>query len=179
MAITAVDSTNLVTGNDPNILWEGTTWPMCCLSPLCCSVTKYTVTSQRIDKSAQPTLARAPGGLRLFDEHPTPLAESGCCGTNEDTLDRRRITDISYSACIPCCCCRGTVTIMASDETDPTTKITTWFTNELFHKCARPTSPLQSGTHACVVSQAQGRVVGCQGKRGGGCALALPWPSRT
>ena len=115
----------------------------------------------------------------VCDEHPTPLAESGCCGTNEDTLDLRRITDISYSACIPCCCCRGTVTIMASDETDPTTKITTWFTNELFHKCARPTSPLQAGTHACVVSQAKGRVVGRQGKRGGGCALALPWPSRT
>merc|ERR1712187_695167 len=91
----------------------GTEWPCfpcCCLAPLCCSVTYWTVTSVHIDK------------------------KSGCCGTSEDTLDLRRITDLSYKADKCCCCCRGTVDIFSGDQTDKNISITTWGTKALYRK---------------------------------------------
>jgi len=94
------------------VIWEGTEWPCwpcCCMAPIFCSVTYWTVTSVRIDK------------------------KSGCCGTSEDTMDLRRITDLKYNAAPPpCCCCRGTVSVYAADNTDGQIDINTWGTRELY-----------------------------------------------
>merc|ERR1712032_1546269 len=97
-----------------NLIWENTTWdacrfPCCCLAPMCCSATHWTVTTKRIDK------------------------KSGCCGTSEDTADIRRITDLKYTADGLCCCCRGTVEIFVADNTDDQMTITTWGTKDLYH----------------------------------------------
>jgi len=53
---------------------------------------------------------------------------------SEDTLDVRRITDLSYKA-HPCfCCCRGTVEIFSGDSTDDHLEITTWFVRGMYRK---------------------------------------------
>jgi cytidine deaminase len=57
-------------------------------------------------------------------------AGSGCCGTS----DIRRITDLSYQSSMPCCCCRGTVTVLSGDNTDTQLNITTWHTKTLYNK---------------------------------------------
>ena len=80
------------------VLWEGRTWeavpkPFCCLAPIFCLATSWTVTSARIDK------------------------RSGFCGASEATLDLRRIGDLRHSAgAFPCCCCTGVVRIFAPSE---------------------------------------------------------------
>eukprot|EP01025_Chloroclados_australasicus_P009130 TRINITY_DN13515_c0_g1_i3.p1 TRINITY_DN13515_c0_g1~~TRINITY_DN13515_c0_g1_i3.p1 ORF type:complete len:163 (-),score=6.82 TRINITY_DN13515_c0_g1_i3:542-1030(-) len=89
--------------SDPSLIWEGETWdacPLCCLccAPLCCSTRKFKITKQRIDMV------------------------SGCCASAEDTLDMRRIQDISYrgNCCFENCCCgRGIVYIYSADPSDP------------------------------------------------------------
>lgn len=109
-ARTRKDGQALVPGE--RVIWEDTEWPCwplcCCLAPLCCSITHWTVTTARIDK------------------------KSGCCGTSEDTLDLRRITDMKYSASALCCCFRGTVTIFSGDTTDARIDINTWGTRKLY-----------------------------------------------
>ena len=103
------DGQALVPGE--SVIWEGSTWPCwpCCfLAPLFCSMISYTVTNKRIDK------------------------KSGCCGTSEDTMDIRRITDLKYEASSICCCCRGTVTIFSGDATDSNMAINGWSTKPLY-----------------------------------------------
>ena len=53
-----------------HVIWEGTTWPMCCCLPLCCT-TIWTITNMKIDK------------------------KHGCCWMKEDTTDMRRVTDLA------------------------------------------------------------------------------------
>ena len=57
-----------------HVIWEGTTWPMCCCSPLFCCTTIWTITNMKIDK------------------------KHGCCWTKEDTTDMRRVTDLACAA---------------------------------------------------------------------------------
>ena len=57
-----------------HVIWEGTTWPMCCCSPLFCCTTIWTVTNMKIDK------------------------KHGCCWMKEDTTDMRRVTDLACAA---------------------------------------------------------------------------------
>ena len=35
---------------------------------------------------------------------------------------------------MPCCCCRGTVTVLSGDNTDTQLNITTWHTKTLYNK---------------------------------------------
>ena len=51
-----------------------------------------------------PSLCPGPSARFYHEPPPPPLAEYGCCGCNDDTLDLRRVTDVSHHACIPCCC---------------------------------------------------------------------------
>lgn len=91
------------------VLWEGTTWPAACLSPMCCSVTKWRVTNRRIDMT------------------------SGCCGSSMDTIDLRRVRDIAFRrSCFQLMCNRGSIIIYSADETDPEIKITTFRMKPLF-----------------------------------------------
>jgi len=57
-----------------HVIWEGTTWPMCCCSPLFCCTTIWTITNMKIDK------------------------KHGCCWMKEDTTDMRRVTDLACAA---------------------------------------------------------------------------------
>ena len=66
--------------------------------------------------------------------------QSGCCGTSEDTVDIRRVSDLHYAAppCIGtnsfmCCCCKGVVTIHCADPSNPILKIDTWGIRGVFH----------------------------------------------
>eukprot|EP01023_Acetabularia_acetabulum_P032084 TRINITY_DN2999_c1_g2_i1.p1 TRINITY_DN2999_c1_g2~~TRINITY_DN2999_c1_g2_i1.p1 ORF type:complete len:147 (-),score=20.66 TRINITY_DN2999_c1_g2_i1:227-667(-) len=93
---------------DSEVLFEGETWdacPLCCICcvPLCCNATKYKITKHRIDKV------------------------SGCCGSQEDTMDMRRIQDVSFrgNCCTELLCCgRGTVFIESTDPSDPSVSLT-------------------------------------------------------
>eukprot|EP01023_Acetabularia_acetabulum_P009221 TRINITY_DN14096_c0_g3_i1.p2 TRINITY_DN14096_c0_g3~~TRINITY_DN14096_c0_g3_i1.p2 ORF type:complete len:190 (-),score=32.61 TRINITY_DN14096_c0_g3_i1:245-814(-) len=90
------------------VIWEGETWdacPICCMfcAPLCCRTKQWRVTNQRIDTI------------------------EGCCGSEENTLDIRRITDIGFQStcCVRAWCCgRGTVLIKSDDATHPLMEIT-------------------------------------------------------
>jgi len=75
-----------------HLVWEGTTWPCCLLSPLCCSVTYWKVSKGNVS------------------------TKHGCCGWKRDTLDMRRIRDIKYRKSPCCCCCRGTITFFSDDN---------------------------------------------------------------
>ena len=86
------------------VIWKGNTWPNNCWSWLCCSETKWLVTNRRMDIT------------------------SGCCGSTEDTIDLRRVTDVKFHrSCIQFCCCRGTIEVYASEANkNELIKITTW-----------------------------------------------------
>merc|ERR1712110_619674 len=109
---TRKDGQSMVPGE--HVLWEGTEWPCwpcCCLSPMCCSSIRWTITNVRLDK------------------------KHGCCWTNDDTIDIRRITDLKYRAApayTRTCCCRGTLVIFSGDATDPETTINTWGTRSVY-----------------------------------------------
>eukprot|EP00055_Hartaetosiga_balthica_P016182 m.100754 g.100754 ORF g.100754 m.100754 type:complete len:162 (+) comp9050_c2_seq1:220-705(+) len=53
------------------VLFEGTTWPYMCISPLMCNVNKWRISNKRIDY------------------------EHGCCGNTVDTIDMRRVKDLA------------------------------------------------------------------------------------
>lgn len=140
-----------------HVIWEGTTWPMCCCSPLFCCTTIWTVTNMKIDK------------------------KHGCCWMKEDTTDMRRVTDLACAAaatnpekshrtahharaaapphrrtvapprrratlhrCRPpralathryrstpwACCCRGTIIVSAGGE--GAQSISTWWTHQVY-----------------------------------------------
>ena len=139
-----------------HVIWEGTTWPMCCCSPLFCCTTIWTITNMKIDK------------------------KHGCCWMKEDTTDMRRVTDLACAAaaepekshrtahharaaapphrrtvapprrraalrrCRPpralathryrstpwACCCRGTIIVSAGGE--GTQSISTWWTHQVY-----------------------------------------------
>ena len=82
---------------------------------------KYTITNKRLDKV------------------------SGCCGMNEDTLETRRITDLAYRRCFPCCCCYGAIVIEQGSER-PREIISTWHTH------GAPSAPLPRGRRSTVLS---------------------------
>ncbi|KAK9813774.1 hypothetical protein WJX73_008797 [Symbiochloris irregularis] len=97
-----------------DIVWEGTTWQgfSCapCFAPLCCSVWKWRITSQRID------------------------LEHGCCGSDVDSVDLRRVIDIHFHrSLLQMCLNRGTITIHSSNDELPQLNLTTFGTKELYH----------------------------------------------
>ncbi|CAG8759620.1 4292_t:CDS:2, partial [Cetraspora pellucida] len=74
--------------SDETIIWEGTVWPLGCLSPLCCSSVHWKITNKRIDSI------------------------SGCCGSSEHTVDVRRIIDLEFHrSCLQMLSGRGTLTV--------------------------------------------------------------------
>ena len=90
-------------------LWEGTTWPRGLCSKLCCSEIRWHITNKRIDWT------------------------SGCCGTEMDSIDLRRVVDLQYQAsCTQWCCCRGTILIISGDPLTPKLRITTWGMKEVY-----------------------------------------------
>ncbi|CAG8510192.1 9438_t:CDS:2 [Ambispora gerdemannii] len=93
------------------VIWEGKTWPVGIISPLICSSTKWRITTRRIDYI------------------------SGICGSEENTLDLRRITDLKYKrSCVQLLVGRGTLTIFSNDNTDPVLKISTWGMKRTYRK---------------------------------------------
>eukprot|EP00045_Choanoeca_perplexa_P021922 m.7787 g.7787 ORF g.7787 m.7787 type:complete len:146 (+) comp8934_c1_seq1:77-514(+) len=92
------------------MLYERTLYPYCIFSALCCRTVRLQITNKRVDTG------------------------HGCCQGQLDTLDLRRITDIEFDrSCIAMCCNRGTITIHASDETSPVTKITCFGAKRVFN----------------------------------------------
>ncbi|CAG8517221.1 hypothetical protein C2G38_2180448 [Gigaspora rosea] len=95
--------------SDETTIWEGTTWPLGCLSPLCCNSVRWKITNKRIDYA------------------------SGCCGSSEHTVDVRRITDLDFHrSCLQMCSGRGTLTIHAADH--PPICITTFGMRGIYTK---------------------------------------------
>ncbi|CAG8581950.1 21371_t:CDS:2 [Cetraspora pellucida] len=79
--------------SDETIIWEGTVWPLGCLSPLCCSSVHWKITNKRIDSI------------------------SGCCGSSEHTVDVRRIIDLEFHrSCLQMLSGRGTLTVHIADS---------------------------------------------------------------
>eukprot|EP01104_Vermistella_antarctica_P016995 TRINITY_DN5922_c0_g1_i1.p1 TRINITY_DN5922_c0_g1~~TRINITY_DN5922_c0_g1_i1.p1 ORF type:complete len:129 (-),score=24.31 TRINITY_DN5922_c0_g1_i1:52-438(-) len=91
------------------LIWSGTTWPMCCFSPFCCSSTHWKITNRRVD------------------------VDTGCCKSTMDVIDIRRITDIKFHrSCTQMCINRGTITIYSDDNTDNITHLTCFGAKEIF-----------------------------------------------
>ncbi|RHZ53489.1 hypothetical protein Glove_441g109 [Diversispora epigaea] len=94
-----------------NIIWEGTTWPCGIFSPCCCSTVHWKITDRRIDYTA------------------------GCCGSTQGTLDVRAIKDLTFHRSVfQFLTCRGTLTIISGDATDPVIHISTYGMQETYRK---------------------------------------------
>eukprot|EP00051_Salpingoeca_urceolata_P004295 m.64046 g.64046 ORF g.64046 m.64046 type:complete len:162 (+) comp13535_c0_seq1:133-618(+) len=89
---------------DDKEVYQGSTWPMCCLSPLCCSDTRWNINDRSIDW------------------------ESGCCHNSADTIEMRRVKDLSFRRGLfnlLFCCGRGTIIVYADAKAnDNMVKIT-------------------------------------------------------
>ncbi|KAL3159782.1 hypothetical protein ABBQ38_010188 [Trebouxia sp. C0009 RCD-2024] len=99
-----------------HVVWEGTTWQGCpdfCFycSPVCCSNWHWHITEQRIDLT------------------------HGCCGSNMETLDLRRIIDLHFHRSVwQMCCGRGTIVIHSDNDEFPKLNLTTFGTREVFER---------------------------------------------
>eukprot|EP00911_Craspedida_sp_UC1_P002646 UC1_evm5s1946 len=86
------DAIDAVGDQVDELIWRGTTWPMCILSPMCCSETKWHITSRVIN------------------------FEHGCFHSNQDNVDMRRVKDLAFRRNpAQLMCGRGTIKIY-SDE---------------------------------------------------------------
>lgn len=75
------------------LVWQGTTWPMSCLSPLCCSTEKWRITQRRIDY------------------------EHGCYHNQADTVDLRRVKDLAFRRTpLQLMCGRGTLLVYSDSH---------------------------------------------------------------
>lgn len=87
------DSVGIQVAAGDELLWQGTTWPMSCVSPLCCSEEKWRITQRRID------------------------IEHGCYHTQADTVDMRRVKDLAFRRTpLQLICGRGTVKIYSDSH---------------------------------------------------------------
>mmetsp|Transcript_2988 Transcript_2988/g.8765 ORF Transcript_2988/g.8765 Transcript_2988/m.8765 type:complete len:151 (+) Transcript_2988:123-575(+) len=101
---------------DPVIIWEGTTWQTCpfllkCLTPAICSAWQWRVTTQRIDLT------------------------HGCCSSDEDTFDLRRIDDLHFQrSLLQRLFNRGTIIIHCSHDEMPELRLSTFSAKDIFEK---------------------------------------------
>ncbi|CAL8469477.1 g9018 [Coccomyxa elongata] len=103
-----------VSPSERETVWRGTTWQGCplllaCCSPLCCSVWQWDITEQRIDLT------------------------HGCCGSNMETIDLRRVVEIHFHrSLLQLCLNRGTITIHSDHAEYPDLNLTTFGTRKIF-----------------------------------------------
>ncbi|EGD80211.1 hypothetical protein PTSG_10890 [Salpingoeca rosetta] len=94
------------------ILFEGTTWPACLFSPVCCSSTYWRITNKRIDW------------------------EHGCCRNHSDTIDMRRVKDLALRRNVfQRIFGRGTVVVYSDGEASaPILNISMFRAATLYHR---------------------------------------------
>jgi hypothetical protein len=64
---------------------------------------------------------------------------------SEDTLETRRVTDLAYRRCFPCCCCYGSIIIEQGSER-PKEIISTWHTHGVYLKLKEAVSLAKANT---------------------------------
>ncbi len=85
------------------VIWRGTIWRHGLCSCLSCSIEHWTITNRRID-----------------------IAKD-CCGTTRETIDIRRIVNISHhQSCCAFLMCRSTLVIETSEGQNYIYKLRTW-----------------------------------------------------
>eukprot|EP00051_Salpingoeca_urceolata_P026783 m.478690 g.478690 ORF g.478690 m.478690 type:complete len:147 (+) comp21199_c0_seq1:218-658(+) len=110
-------------GFESKIVFERSLYPWCIFSCIFCCSEHLTVSQTRID------------------------TETGCCRGNMDSIDVRRIKDISFDrGCCQMLLGRGTVTILSADETDPELTISTWSAKKLYSDIKRVWNASKMGT---------------------------------
>ncbi|KAI9291246.1 hypothetical protein K502DRAFT_368598 [Neoconidiobolus thromboides FSU 785] len=113
MAKVEESSLSLLTGysQQEEIIWEGTTWPLLCCSPLTMNSIQWKITNKKIEKI------------------------HGFMGSKNDVIDLRRVTDIAYfRSCTQMCSGRGSIVIHSSTSMEPVVVISSWGLKEVYRK---------------------------------------------
>merc|ERR1712000_130940 len=110
-------------GPGTKVVFDRTLYPMCLLSCIACRPLHLTITTRQIDTSA------------------------GCCYGKLDTMDIRRIRNISFHRnCFQMCINRGTIKIEAADETDSVLKMSFFGAKKVFKELRVLWNQVKMGT---------------------------------
>ncbi|EDQ87400.1 uncharacterized protein MONBRDRAFT_37931 [Monosiga brevicollis MX1] len=102
-------SSKKIEGAPTTIVFDKTLYPYCLFSCLFCCPLRVVISNKRVDTS------------------------HGWCMSNLDVIDLRRITEIEFDRTVcGLCLGRGTITIHASDETNPVTKISCFRAKQVY-----------------------------------------------